>query len=125
MEYIPTCIVGCLISYLMRRVSFVGQSLDDLKQFPENVKREAGYQLDKVQRGLIPNDWKSTSNMGVGVKEIQIKDATGIYRVIYVTKYLDTLFVLHAFKKKTQKIAKKDMNIIKERLKIIEQEIKK
>jgi len=109
----------------MRCISFVGQSLDDLKQFPENAKREAGYQLDRVQRGLNPNDWKSMSNMGAGVKEIRIKDATGIYRVIYVAKYLDALFVLHAFKKKTQKTSKRDKSIIKERLKIVEQEIKK
>lgn len=108
----------------MRRISFVGQSLNDIKQFPENAKRESGYQLDRVQRGLNPNDWKSMVSMGAGVKEIRIKDATGIYRVIYVAKYLDTLFVLHAFKKKTQKIAKRDLNIIKERLKIVEQEIK-
>ena len=88
----------------MKRISFVGKSLNDLKQFPADAKREAGYQLDRLQRGYNPNDWKAIKNMSFGVREIRIKDETGIYRVIYIAKYLETIFVLHAFKKKTQKI---------------------
>lgn len=107
----------------MKKISFVGKSLDDLKQFPDHTKREAGYQLDRLQRGYDPNDWKAIKNMGFGVREIRIKDVTGIYRVIYVAKYVETIFVIHAFKKKTQKITKSDLNIIRQRLKTITQEM--
>ena len=107
---------------MMKRISFVGRSLNDLKQFPEDAKHEAGFQLDKVQRGLEPSDWKPIKTVGAGVTEIRIKGDQGIYRVIYVAKYVDTVFVLHAFKKKSQKTAQKDLDIAKQRLKTVIQE---
>ena len=107
----------------MKRISFVDRSLNDLKQFPEDARREAGYQLDKVQRGFDPADWKPMKTVGAGVSEIRIKDDQGIYRVIYITKYANTVFVLHAFKKKSQKTAKKDLDIARKRLKAVIQEV--
>ena len=107
----------------MKRISFVDRSLNDLKQFPEDARREAGYQLDKVQRGFDPTDWKPMKTVGAGVSEIRIKDDQGIYRVIYITKYANTVFVLHAFKKKSQKTAKKDLDIARQRLKVVIQEV--
>ncbi|GBE45964.1 hypothetical protein BMS3Bbin11_01057 [bacterium BMS3Bbin11] len=107
---------------MMKRISFVGRSLNDLKRFPENAMREAGFQLDKVQRGVEPTDWKPIKTIGVGVGEIRINDEQGIYRVIYVAKYSDTVFVLRAFKKKSQKTAQKDLDIAKQRLKTVMQE---
>ena len=107
----------------MKRISFVGRSLNDLKEFPEDAKREAGFQLDKVQRGIEPSDWKPIQTVGMSVREIRIKDDKGIYRVIYVAKYAETVFVLHAFKKKSQKTTKKDIEIAKKRLRIVIQEI--
>ena len=107
----------------MKRISFVDRSLNDLKQFPEDARREAGYQLDKVQRGLEPTDWKPMKMVGAGVTEIRIKDDQGIYRVIYISKYANTVFVLHAFKKKSQKTAKKDLEIARKRLKVVIQEV--
>ncbi len=107
----------------MKRISFVRRSLDDLKQFPEDARREAGYQLDKVQRGLEPSDWKPLKTVGAGVTEIRIKDSQGIYRVVYVAKHTETVFVLHAFKKKSQKTAKNDLDIARQRLKIVIQEV--
>ena len=107
----------------MKRISFVDRSLNDLKQFPEDARREAGYQLDKVQRGFDPADWKPMKTVGAGVSEIRIKDDQGIYRVIYITKYANTVFVLHAFKKKSQKTAKKDLEIARKRLKVVIQEV--
>lgn len=109
----------------MKRISFVGRSLDDLKQFPEGAKREAGYQLDKVQRGLEPSDWKPIKTVGRGVTEIRITDDQGIYRVIYVAKYADLVFVLHAFKKKSQKTSPNDLEIARQRLKMVTQEAQK
>ncbi|MFW2438259.1 MAG: type II toxin-antitoxin system RelE/ParE family toxin [Arenicellales bacterium] len=107
----------------MKRISFVDRSLNDLKQFPEDARREAGYQLDKVQRGIEPTDWKPMKMVGAGVTEIRIKDDQGIYRVIYISKYANTVFVLHAFKKKSQKTAKKDLEIARKRLKVVIQEV--
>lgn len=107
---------------MMKRISFVGRSLNDLKLFPEDAKREAGFQLDKVQRGIEPTDWKPIKTVGASVREIRINDGQGIFRVIYVAKYADTIFVLHAFKKKSQKTAQIDLDIAKQRLKIVIQE---
>jgi phage-related protein len=107
----------------MKRISFVDRALNDLKHFPEDARREAGYQLDKVQRGFDPTDWKPMKTVGAGVSEIRIKDDQGIYRVIYITKYANTVFVLHAFKKKSQKTAKKDLDIARQRLKAVIQEV--
>ncbi|MEN8713244.1 MAG: type II toxin-antitoxin system RelE/ParE family toxin [Arenicellales bacterium] len=107
----------------MKRISFVDRSLNDLKQFPEDARREAGYQLDKVQRGIEPTDWKPMKMVGAGVTEIRIRDDQGIYRVIYISKYANTVFVLHAFKKKSQKTAKKDLEIARKRLKVVIQEV--
>ena len=57
--------------------------------FPLSAKREAGYQLDRVQNGQEPNDWKPMNTVGQGVKEIRIRDAAGAFRVIYVAKFAD------------------------------------
>ena len=63
-------------------VEFLGSSLDDLRAFPVAAKREAGHQLDQVQNGQDPDDWKPMNTVGQGVKEIRIRDAAGIFRVI-------------------------------------------
>lgn len=107
----------------MKWISFVGRSLNDLKQFPEDAKSEAGYQLDKVQRGLDPTDWKPMKTVGAGVAEIRIKDGQSIYRILYIAKFVDTVFVLHAFKKKSQKTAQKDLDVARQRLKAVIQEV--
>ena len=103
---------------------FVGNALKDLKAFPESARSDAGYALREVQKGNEPSDWKPMSSIGSGVKEIRIKDAKGIFRVIYVLKYLDRVNVLHAFQKKTQKTAKQDIELAKQRLKVVLEEIK-
>ena len=94
----------------MKPVAFVGSSLDELRDFPVNARREAGYQLDRVQRGLDPDDWKSMASVGSGVREIRIRDETGAFRVIYIASFADAIYVLHAFQKKTQQTAKRDLD---------------
>jgi len=108
----------------MDTICFAGSALEDIKRFPENAMREAGYQLDKVQRGLPPSDWKAMPSVGSGVTEIRIRDERGIFRVIYVSKYLDTVFVLHAFQKKSQKTSKRDLDIVRKRLKKVIAEVR-
>lgn len=108
----------------MKRIFFVGNALKDLKAFPESARSDAGYALREAQKGNEPSDWKPMSSIGSRVKEIRIKDAKGIFRVIYVLKYLDRVNVLHAFQKKTQKTAKQDIELAKQRLKVVLEEIK-
>ena len=87
----------------LKSIVFRGNALDDLRDFPEPARQEAGYQLDKVQRGFEPNDWKPMNTVGRGVREIRIRDASGAFRVIYVAKLADAVYVLHCFQKKTEK----------------------
>jgi len=76
-------------------VEFRGSALDDLRAFPQAARREAGYQLDRVQHGREPDDWKPMNTVGRGVREIRIRDAVGAFRVLYVAKFDDAIYVLH------------------------------
>lgn len=100
----------------MKDVTFLGSSLDDIKVFPEEARQQAGYQLSKVQYGIDPDDWKPIGAVGVGVREIRIHRKNE-YRVIYIAKLEDAIYVLHAFEKKTQKTEKRDIDLAKQRLK--------
>ena len=100
----------------MKQLSFLGSSLDDLRAFPETARREAGHQLDQVQRGLDPDDWKSMPSIGAGVREVRIRDQAGAFRVIYLMTRPEAVYVLHAFQKKTQATAKRDLDLAEARL---------
>ena len=89
----------------MKPIAFLGGSLDDLRSFPSDARREAGYQLDRVQRGLDPDDWRSMPSIGAGVREIRVRERAGAFRVIYVATFADAVYVLHAFQKKTRQTA--------------------
>jgi phage-related protein len=99
---------------------FVGSALNDLRAFPPVTRREAGYQLARVQFGLEPSDWQTMTTIGGGVREIRIHHRSQ-YRVIYLTKFADAVYVLHAFPKKTQKTRKQDIEIARQRLKAIKE----
>jgi phage-related protein len=100
----------------MKPIRFLGNSLKRLREFPEDVRQNAGYQLDKVQRGEQPDDFKPMPSVGKGVEEIRVWDETGTYRVIYLARMADAIYVLHAFQKKTQATSKRDIETAKERL---------
>lgn len=100
----------------MREIEFSGASLKTIRKFPATAKREAGHQLDRVQRGLDPMDWKPMKTIGQGVREIRIQDE-GQYRVIYIATFKNTVYVLHAFQKKSQKTSKRDLEAAKRVLK--------
>ena len=102
---------------IMKPLSFLGSSLDDLWGFPETARREAGDQLDQVQRGLDPEDWKTMQSVGSGVREVCIRDQAGTFRVIYVATRPEAVCVLHAFQKKTQATSKRDLDRAAARLK--------
>jgi phage-related protein len=98
----------------MKSLRFIGSSLDDMRDFPADARRQAGFELDAVQRGLEPSDWKPMTNIGTGVREIRIH-VLGEWRVIYVAKLADSIYVLHAFQKKTQKTRREDIELARRR----------
>jgi len=94
---------------------FLGDSLKCLRDFPEDARQDAGYQLDKVQHGEQPDDFKPMPSIGKGVEEIRVRDDSGTYRVIYTARLADAVYVLHAFQKKTQATAKRDIDLARAR----------
>jgi phage-related protein len=94
----------------MKLLKFVGSSLDDLRNFPEEARRAAGFELRAVQGGFEPSDWKPMQAIGPGVKEIRIH-VLGEWRVIYIAKLRDAVYVLHAFQKKTRKTSRHDTDL--------------
>jgi len=99
----------------MKPVRFLGDSLQCVRDFPVDARQDAGYQLDKVQRGLQPDDFKPMPTIGRGVEEIRIRDDAGNFRVIYPARLADAVLVLHAFQKKTQRTSQRDIELAKAR----------
>jgi len=98
----------------MKSLRFIGSSLDDLRNFPDEARRAAGFELRAVQNGLEPSDWKPMQVIGSGVKEIRIH-ALGEWRIIYVAKVRDAVYVLHAFQKKTQRTSRHHIDLARQR----------
>ena len=101
----------------MKPVDFCGEALDALRAFPVGARREAGYQIDKVQHGQEPDDWKPMKTIGAGVKEIRIRDEAGAFRVIYLAKLADAVYVLHCFQKRTEQTSGRDIDLARKRYK--------
>ncbi|MCK6454895.1 MAG: type II toxin-antitoxin system RelE/ParE family toxin [Alphaproteobacteria bacterium] len=103
----------------MRRIIFLGDSRLRIRSFPEDARREVGHELQRVQLGLDPNDWKPLAVVGAGIRELRVRSADGAFRVMYLTRTEDAIYVLHAFQKKTQKTTQKDIALAVERFKQI------
>jgi phage-related protein len=99
----------------MKPICFLGNSLDSLREFPEDARQDAGYQLDQVQRGRQPSDFKPMPSVGRGVEELRVWDDMWTYRVIYMARLKDAVYVLHAFQKKTHATRKQDIEMAKNR----------
>ncbi|MDR0672517.1 MAG: type II toxin-antitoxin system RelE/ParE family toxin [Zoogloeaceae bacterium] len=99
----------------MKTVEFLGDSLKSLRAFPSKARHDAGFQLDAVQRGKEPKDWKPMPAIGKGVCEIRVWDEAGTFRVIHAARIADAVYVLHAFQKKTQATEKRDIDLAKKR----------
>ena len=96
-------------------LAWLGSSLDAVRAFPAEAKRAAGYQLRRVQQGLMPDDWKPMTTVGAGVYEIRIH--TGLeHRVFYIAKYEDAVYVIHAFEKRTSRTREADIALARKRL---------
>lgn len=94
---------------------WLGSALDLLRAFPPPARRAAGYQLRRVQTGLLPSDWKPLPTVGPGVHEIRIH-TTAEHRVVYVARFAEAIYVLHAFEKRTPRTRQGDIDLARTRL---------
>ena len=101
--------------YISKPIDWRGSSRNDLLDFPDDAKRDAGYQLRKIQEGEEPDHFKPMPEIGTGVQEIILDAASGWFRVIYVAKFEEAVYVLHSFRKKTNKTSQGDKDIAKRR----------
>jgi phage-related protein len=99
----------------MKPVVFLEDTVARLRTFPDGPRRDAGFQLDRVQRGLEPDNWKPMTSVGPGVREIRVRDATGAFRVIYVATFAEAVYVLHVFQKKTPRTSSRDIALAESR----------
>lgn len=103
-------------------IDWRGSSLDDLREFPETARIQAGQELRKLQRGENPDDWRPFPEVGAGVNEIRIDCADGWFRVMYVAKFEEAIYVLHSFQKATRKTSKQDVEIAEARYRAVVRE---
>jgi phage-related protein len=101
----------------MKPISFLGSSRLDIRGFPDDARRQIGIQLDRLQRGLDPKDWKPMKTVGPNVRELRVREPSGAFRVIYIATFDDAVYVLHAFQKKTEATSKLDLERASKRFK--------
>jgi len=92
---------------------------DDLRSFPADARREAGYQLENVQRGEEPTNWKPMRTVGAGVREIRVHESEGAFRAFYLAMQPEGVYVLHCLQKKTEKTSQRDIELGRARFKAI------
>ena len=103
----------------LKGISWLGDTLNELRSWPKSVTEDMGQELLSVQRGRDPSDWKPLPSIGAGVKEIRVAQNGNQYRAIYIAKFPEAIYVLHAFEKKTQKMPTHDMEIAKKQYKAL------
>lgn len=100
----------------MKRLDFLGDSLARIREFPAEARSEVGFQLRRAQEGEDPADWKPLKEVGPGVRELRVREASGTFRVVYLATLPDRIAVLHAFQKKTQRTPQRDIELAAKRL---------
>lgn len=103
----------------MKSLEFLGSSLDDLRAMPQLIRHAIGVELMRVQFDAEPSDFKPMPSVGSGAYEIRVRDSKGAFRTIYVAKFADAVYVLHAFRKKTRKTRQTDIELARKRYKLI------
>ena len=98
----------------MKQLLRTGNSYKALTAFPKEIRQAAGFQLHLIQQGHDPDDWKPMQSIGASVREIRVHVA-GEHRIIYLARFEEDVYILHAFRKKTQKTAKQDLDIARAR----------
>lgn len=95
----------------LKPIEFLGSSRRVIAAFPDEARRTAGFQLDRVQHGSEPVDRKPLPSVGPGALELRVRDRAGAFRVVYVAKFSDAIYVLHAFQKKGRKTGRLDLEL--------------
>jgi phage-related protein len=91
-------------------ITWIGTSKVDLRDFPEDARRKAGLELRSIQQGKMPTDFKPMPTVGKGAQEVRIRTEDA-YRIFYVARFAEAIYVLHVFQKKTQKTTKHDLQL--------------
>ena len=104
----------------MKSVIWMGSSKEDLRAFPDEARREVGYQLEHVQEGVDPDNGKPVPAVGPGVREIRVRESSGAFRCIYLATRPEGLYVLHCFQKKTRKTSQQDLDLARRRFRSIQ-----
>jgi phage-related protein len=115
MDYTSTRIIPPV-----KPVRWLGRSKKDLLAFPDDARGMAGFELFEVQKGNLPSDFKPMPSIAPGVYEIRIR-TNAAHRLVYVSKYEEAVYVLHAFEKRTQKTSQRDVDLMRNRLKEMHQ----
>ncbi len=97
-------------------IRFLGDAQRRLRAFPAEARLDAGFQLWKVQCGEPPDDFKPMPSIGRGVEEIRVRAVSGTFRVVYLARRAEAVYVLHAFAKKTRATAQRDIELARKRL---------
>lgn len=108
----------------IKPVAWLGDSREQVSGFPDQARRVAGFELWEVQQGAEPSDWKPMPTVGLGVNEIRVR-AGGAFRLIYVAKFSEAVYVLHAMEKKSRKTGKADIDLARKRFRDLVQERKR
>jgi len=103
----------------MKPLIWCGSTRKELSAFPDDARRQSGFQLLLVQRGQDPDDWKPMTTIGPGVREIRVQDERCAWRVIYLCDRPEGIYVLHAFQKKTERTSQRDIELARERFRMI------
>ena len=98
----------------LKPIAWLGDSRKLVRDFSDKARQRAGYLLYQVQDGMEPEDWRAMPSVGLGVSEIRIH-VEGEFRVLYVAKYAEAVYVLHAFAKKTQRTPTQDIDLARDR----------
>ena len=107
----------------IKPVVWLADSREQMSGFPADARTVAGFELWEVQQGNEPSDWKPMPSVGLGVKEIRVR-VGGAYRILYVAKFAEAVYVLHVFRKKAQKTPKPDIELARTRFRELIQERK-
>lgn len=99
----------------MKPVRFLGDSLERIRGFPVAIRLDVGFEIETLQRGGQPRDFKPMPTVGVGVEEIRVRSGPAAYRVIYTARMADEIVVLHAFQKKSRGTSRLDLQIARTR----------
>ena len=107
------------IVYSLKPLAWIASSLEAVRTFPDSARRSIGSQLLRVQRGLEPADWRPMPLVGPGVVEIRVHGGRE-YRVLYVARFAEAIYVLHAFDKRTRQTRQLDLAVARKRLRDLE-----